>query len=186
LGGNVNIEDNQRRVVLAFFCGLSASVVSMLRRNAEQKNPGSLAVEAHYGQDQIRPTRLSGDTHDVKILRHLLPGKAGTPRRTYSVQIIFPLEFSMCTVEALCHNPKPTQHQPGRDFAVRIHIHRGPVASFRACLPETQSQQQCADHCTHGVLMVRNQLYRQERNRRAFSRTFKPSNRYPFLLENGK
>lgn len=153
----------------------------MLGSNTKEKQLCPAAVEARNRQKTVRPTRAGLPDEYAQIGGYLTPGGPGPGEGSYAPEIIAPAKLRMSTIQPPGHHREPARHQPGGHLAVRVHFHRSAIKPTPPRLPPLQPQKQGADHRRHRVLMIGNQLDRQQRKGGSFPYAFEPDNRDPLL-----
>ncbi len=155
----------------------------MLRSNAEQEQLCLTAVATCHRLNTIRPTRTGDADEHSQIGGYLAPRGPCPTDGSHPGQIIMPAKLRMGAIQPPGHHHEPAGHQPGGHLAVRVYFHRGPIKPLLPGLPVLQSQKQGPNDRTRRVLVIGNQLDRQQRKGGSFTRTFEPDNRNPLLPE---
>jgi len=108
------------------------------------------------------PADLRRKAKANKIASYFLPGRTSIGSADIR-QVVEPSQDGMSTPKPEHYPCQPTGNQPGGYKAVRVHRYRGAMKTLLSHLPELQDQEQSPYHGIHGVLMVWDQLGRQER-----------------------
>lgn len=176
-------EAQERKIPMSKTSGIRSHtpLPPMLGSNADEKQLCPAAVEACNRQKTVRPTGAGLTNEHSQIGGYLTPGGPRPTDGSYAPEIIAPAKRRMGTVQPPGHHQKPAGHQPGGHLAVRVHFHRSAIKPAPSRLPALQPQKQGADHRRHRILMIRNQLDRQQRKGGPPPYAFEPDNRDPLL-----
>ena len=87
-----------------------------------------------------------------------------------------PAKNRVRTPETLRDQTQPAQDQPGRHIAVVLHGLRGSPRPLLAVFPEPHAQQDNEHNSVQRILMIGNQLYRQQRERASRMAALEPGN----------
>jgi len=167
------------------FCGDSSAAGTLLRGSSEQKPFCTAAVSVKHFPKQGAPAKVGLPAQAQKVGPDLFPcpGHLGAAD---TAQIIPSPQNGMSAPKSSKNPGYPAGHQPRGDKAIRINLHGCTMKALLSPAPASQPQEQGPQDCIRRVLVIGNQLERQQGEGLREPSAQEPRNGNPFLRKRRK